>query len=246
MKILVIGDSCTDVFVYGRCKRLCPEAPIPVFEPSNTVTNDGMAGNVVTNLRKLGVEKIELITNHEQITKTRYVEEKSNQMLLRIDSNDRVQNTFDIRKVDFDSYDAVIVADYDKGYLTYDDIYEIGKQSKCSFIDTKKVVNVSSFKHYTFVKMNEDEWEYCQNHGADYIDWKDKLIVTLGDRGCSYNGKRYSVDNTVEVKDLSGAGDTWMASFVHNYIQSNNIDESINIANQNATIVVQKKGVTTI
>lgn len=246
MKILVIGDSCTDVFVYGRCKRLCPEAPIPVFEPSNTVTNDGMAGNVVTNLRKLGVEKIELITNHEQITKTRYVEEKSNQMLLRIDSNDRVQNTFDIRKVDFDSYDAVIVADYDKGYLTYDDIYEIGKQSKCSFIDTKKVVNVSSFKHYTFVKMNEDEWDYCQNHGADYTDWKDKLIVTLGDRGCSYNGKRYSVDNTVEVKDLSGAGDTWMASFVHNYIQSKDIDESINIANQNATIVVQKKGVTTI
>lgn len=246
MKILVIGDSCTDVFVYGRCKRLCPEAPIPVFEPSNTVTNDGMAGNVVTNLRKLGVEKIELITNHEQITKTRYVEEKSNQMLLRIDSNDRVQNTFDIRKVDFDSYDAVIVADYDKGYLTYDDIYEIGKQSKCSFIDTKKVVNVSSFKHYTFVKMNEDEWDYCQKHGADYADWKDKLIVTLGDRGCSYNGKRYSVDNTVEVKDLSGAGDTWMASFVHNYIQSKDIDESINIANQNATIVVQKKGVTTI
>ena len=246
MKILVIGDSCTDVFVYGRCKRLCPEAPIPVFEPSNTVTNDGMAGNVVTNLRKLGVEKIELITNHEQITKTRYVEEKSNQMLLRIDSNDRVQNTFDIRKVDFDSYDAVIVADYDKGYLTYEDIYEIGKQSKCSFIDTKKVVDVSSFEHYTFVKMNEDEWEYCQNHGANYDDWKDRLIVTLGDRGCSYNGKRYSVDNTVEVKDLSGAGDTWMSSFVVEYIDHKNIDESIKVANDNATLVVQKRGVTTI
>ena len=114
MKILVIGDSCTDVFVYGRCNRLCPEGPIPVFEPSKTITNDGMAGNVVNNLRKLGVEKVELITNYEQITKTRYVEEKSNQMLLRIDSNDKVANTFDIKQVDFDSYDAVIVADYDK------------------------------------------------------------------------------------------------------------------------------------
>ena len=57
MKILVIGDSCTDVFVYGTCKRLCPEAPIPVFNPSRTITNQGMAGNVVDNLRALGVRK---------------------------------------------------------------------------------------------------------------------------------------------------------------------------------------------
>ena len=118
MKILVIGDSCTDVFIYGRCERLNPEAPIPVFEPTKTITNQGMAGNVVANLNKLGVEKVELITNHEQITKTRYVEYKSNQMLLRVDSNDKVQNSFDIKKVDFDSYDAVVVADYDKGILT--------------------------------------------------------------------------------------------------------------------------------
>ena len=55
------------------------EAPIPVFEPSKTVTNDGMAGNVVTNLKALGVNHVEIITNKEQITKTRYVEEKSNQ-----------------------------------------------------------------------------------------------------------------------------------------------------------------------
>ena len=122
MKILVIGDSCTDVFVYGSCTRLCPEAPIPVFNPSKTITNQGMAGNVVENLRALGVRKTELITNTEQIQKTRYVETKSNQMLLRVDGNDKVSNSFDYRKVDFESYDAVIVADYDKGYLTYEDI----------------------------------------------------------------------------------------------------------------------------
>jgi bifunctional ADP-heptose synthase (sugar kinase/adenylyltransferase) len=27
-KVLVIGDSCTDVFRYGNCDRLCPEAPV--------------------------------------------------------------------------------------------------------------------------------------------------------------------------------------------------------------------------
>jgi D-beta-D-heptose 7-phosphate kinase/D-beta-D-heptose 1-phosphate adenosyltransferase len=247
LKILVIGDSCTDVFVYGTCKRLCPEAPIPVFNPSRTITNQGMAGNVVDNLRALGVRKTELITNNEQIIKTRYVETKSNQMLLRVDGNDKVSNTFDYRKVDFDSYDAVIVADYDKGYLTYEDIGKIGHNSKLSFIDTKKTIGSGDyFKDYTFVKMNEVEWEDCVEKGAVYSDWKDSLIVTMSERGGMYNEKRYPVDNSIEVRDLSGAGDTWMASFVYEYIQSNNMDKAIKLANDNATIVVQKRGVTTI
>jgi len=246
MKILVIGDSCTDVFIYGRCERLNPEAPIPVFEPTKTITNQGMAGNVVANLNKLGVDKVDLITNHEQITKTRYVEYKSNQMLLRVDSNDKVTNSFDIKKVDFDSYDAVVVADYDKGFLTNDDINKIGEKSKLSFIDTKKVIDIENFKGFTFLKMNEVEWVRCERYGAKYEDWKNQLIVTMSERGCMYNGKSYSVDNSVEVRDLSGAGDTWMASFVFKYVQTNNIDESIEAANKNATIVVQKRGVTTI
>lgn len=246
MRILVIGDSCTDVFIYGMCSRLSPEAPIPVFEPTKTVTNQGMAGNVVANLNKLGVQKVELITNHEQITKTRYVEYKSNQMLLRVDSNDSVQNSFDIKKVDFDSYDAVVVADYDKGFLTNEDIKKIGKKAKLSFIDTKKTIDLENFKGYTFVKMNEVEWERCERYGAKYEEWKDNLIVTMSERGCMYKEKRYSVDTSIEVRDLSGAGDTWMASFAYKYTENSNVDESIKFANDNATLVVQKRGVSTI
>ena len=53
MKILIIGDSCTDKFIYGECKRICPEAPVPVFSPINSTKNDGMAKNVFNNLRSL-------------------------------------------------------------------------------------------------------------------------------------------------------------------------------------------------
>jgi len=246
LKILVIGDSCTDVFIYGSCNRLAPEAPVPIFEPIRTVTNDGMAGNVVANLRKLGVGKVELITNREHITKTRYVENKANHLIMRVDSNDKVQNTFDISKIDFDSYDAVVVADYDKGFLSYTDIYEIGKHSKFSFIDTKKVVEYNYFEPYTFVKMNEVEWGVCESHGAKYQDWFDKLIITMGDKGCMYKDTLYSVDNSVEVRDLSGAGDTWMSSFVVKYLETKLVDIAIEFANKNATMVVQKRGVTTV
>ena len=40
-----------------------------------------MAGNVRANLESLGA-KVELITNKEQITKTRYVDIKSNQLFM--------------------------------------------------------------------------------------------------------------------------------------------------------------------
>ena len=53
MKILVVGDTCTDVFVYGKVNRLAPEAPVAVFNPVTKEKNDGMAKNVVNNVEAL-------------------------------------------------------------------------------------------------------------------------------------------------------------------------------------------------
>ena len=244
MKILVIGDSCTDVFIYGHSNRLCPEAPVPIFEPSRTVTNDGMAGNVRANLESLGAS-VNLITNKEQITKTRYVDVKSNQMFLRVDSIDRVRPAFDINRVDWD-VDAVIVSDYDKGFLTENDIHEISKRHELTFIDTKKPINLQTFSDYTFIKMNEWEWELCEKAGAKYEEWADKLIITMSEKGCLYKDVVFPVNNDIEVRDLSGAGDTFMASLVYKYANTESITDAIKFANECATKVVQKKGVTTI
>ena len=54
MKILVIGDSCEDIFRYGDITRVAPEAPVPVIVPIREESNPGMAGNVVANLKALG------------------------------------------------------------------------------------------------------------------------------------------------------------------------------------------------
>ena len=55
-KILVIGDFCVDAFIYGKTERLSPEAPVPVFIPTQSKINDGMAGNVATNLTAMSKE----------------------------------------------------------------------------------------------------------------------------------------------------------------------------------------------
>ena len=81
-KILIIGDSCTDVFIYGDINRICPEAPVPVLKPTHTTENGGMSKNVQRNIEVLGCET-NIITNDNDIRKVRYVDNSSNQLVLR-------------------------------------------------------------------------------------------------------------------------------------------------------------------
>ena len=72
-----------------------------------------------------------------------------------------------------------------------------------------------------------------------------KLIITLGSKGCSYREKEFPVSK-VEIKDLTGAGDTFLAALVFKYLIDESIYDAINFANECATLVVQQKGVNTI
>ena len=52
-RILVIGESCKDIFVYCKASRLAPDLPVPVLEIEYSVENPGMAMNVHLNIKKL-------------------------------------------------------------------------------------------------------------------------------------------------------------------------------------------------
>ena len=66
-RVLLIGDSCTDEYVYGTCDRLNPEAPVPILNFNRKETTDGMAMNVRKNLMSFGM-KVYVLTNEEPIT----------------------------------------------------------------------------------------------------------------------------------------------------------------------------------
>ena len=243
-KILVIGDSCIDKFIYGKADRLCPEAPVPVFIPNKTTCNGGMAQNVLENIQSI-YKDVDIITTTKQTIKTRYVEEKTNHQIIRIDSEttptDRIK---DIKKIDFSKYGVVVISDYNKGFLSTDDIEYICNSHNNVLIDTKKILG-DYCANAKFIKINEIE---LQNNISAYVnidDFKNSLIVTLGGKGCKYKETIYPVSKVV-VKDLSGAGDTFMAALAVNYIKTKNIDKSIRFANECATKVVQLKGVNTI
>jgi bifunctional ADP-heptose synthase (sugar kinase/adenylyltransferase) len=160
MIVTVIGEYCLDIFVYGDVNRLSPEAPVPVLQPIETTQNPGMAGNVVENVLSLK-PNCRIINFHQSnpIKKTRYVDRKSNHMFLRVDENDFAEPfNLNISKTNsIINSDIVIVSDYNKGFLTHEDLLLIGKNSKLSVLDSKKILNDDIVKSFTFVKMNFSE-----------------------------------------------------------------------------------------
>jgi D-beta-D-heptose 7-phosphate kinase/D-beta-D-heptose 1-phosphate adenosyltransferase len=249
LNILVIGDSGEDIFQYGSITRLCPEAPVPVFNPTNRKSNPGMSGNVVANLKALGANVIH-ITNSTCITKTRLVDERTNQILLRVDENDRVENISfrEISKIKNNKYnnikiDAIIISDYDKGFLNENNIEFICSNNTNVFIDTKKIIDTWAIKA-SFLKINHVEYEKTK-YTLKNLNIKDKLIITLSDKGCIYKDQIFSVEK-VKIKDVSGAGDTFISGLVLEWLRTREISLAIKFAQECATVVVQKQGVVTI
>lgn len=242
-KILVIGESCVDIFNYGTCVRLCPDVPAPVVNSVKVLKNVGMAGNVKENISAMK-GNVEIYTNEnwEKITKTRFVEISGNYVFMRLDDENHGYGRANVKSINFNKYDAIIISDYNKGFLSKEDIRYIINNHPLVFIDTKKPVG-DWCKEASFIKINNSEYQ----KSIDYIskDLKNKLIVTLGKKGCSYKGNIYPVPE-VEIKDLSGAGDTFLSGLVCEYLKTRNIDKAIQFANECATSVVQKRGVSTI
>lgn len=55
-RLLVVGDVLHDVFIWGRVRRISPEAPVPVVEVTRETSLLGGAANVVNNARALGAK----------------------------------------------------------------------------------------------------------------------------------------------------------------------------------------------
>lgn len=272
--ILVVGDCCTDEYVYGTCTRINPEAPTPVFVPSGRVkTSRGMAANVHANLQAMFPRFQSILVHSRNIdsVKRRYVDEKSKYIILRVDEEPKILNDdkFNHETI-INNYGAtrnlpkaIIISDYNKGYLHSKEIRSLAQFCKkygiLTFVDTKKDISSYYFGDVDYIKINEVEFNtnnkeffegYPPNHEVT-------LIKTLGDKGCDlycHNGiyvkKNIPLDKKVDVFDVSGAGDTFLAAFaayiVDNNIKKNDLDgvvKACKFANFAAGIAVSHSGV---
>ena len=228
MNVLLIGDSCEDRYFYGDAKRLSPEAPVPILEYRRGVTSQGMAMNVFNNLKAFGVS-INMITNEEKIIKTRFIDEKSNQQILRSDEEPEIK-PFPY-KMPENKYDILVISDYNKGFISQEKMFELVEWFDGPvFIDTKK----RCVPDRCYVKVNDIEYENLETK-------TNNLIITRGGEGAEYQGKLYPAEK-VKVFDVVGAGDTFLAALTYGYLNYGSIEEAIPLANKAAAIAVSHTG----
>ena len=229
--VLVIGDSCIDEYHYGVVDKISPEAPVPIFKFKYKELKDGMAANVKENLLKLECSVTSILSNPSK--KIRLIDDRSKQHIVRIDQ-DLISLPFIYDSLDLNQYDSIVISDYDKGFISYELIECLRKDFNGPiFVDTKKR-NLSRFNG-CFVKINELEYSLATS-------FCDDIILTLGSAGASYKGIAYPACH-VEVSDVCGAGDTFLASLTYRYLQTKSISDAIRFAIIASSITIQHVGV---
>ena len=229
-KILLIGDDCIDEYQYGTVDRISPEAPVPVFSYLYSEIRLGMGSNVRNNLEALGCD-VTFITNR-QSKKIRLIDHKTKQHLMRIDQDEYSKEPV-IYNGDMSAVDAVVISDYDKGNVSYETIQHILKRYLGPvYVDTKKT-DLARLEG-CFVKVNESERNKVTSVNAN-------LITTLGNKGAIYQNIIYPTQN-VEVSDVCGAGDTFLAALAYFHLNTGDIRVAIEQANKASSITVQHLG----
>lgn len=305
VKVLCVGDIMLDEFVYGSVKRISPEAPVPVFQPTKKKKMLGGAGNVAANLCSLGCqtafigivgddnqgrminEKLTelgakshliVLSDWPTIIKTRLISGSTH--LLRTDREEKLNMTDDTHDTFITEFkkmaknaDVILLSDYNKGVLTEKTTPEIIKI--CNELNKPVIVDPKG-NHYekytnaTLVKPNLKELTEATGmtfnpsapdfHGQITLGVKklfnefhiQNLIVTLSEYGMLYISAKNPGDilhiPTVakEVYDVSGAGDTSMATLGAAIGAEMPIKDAMKLANSASGIVVGKIGTATV
>lgn len=257
MKVLVVGEHCLDNYVYGDCPRLSPEGPVPVFIPKQEKDYDGMAGNTFVNLLNIKEEEdeIQLISNKYidhavSCAKTRFIDLKTNQILLRVDTNDSFKRitSFQMNEaINFlqqDRFDLLIISDYNKGFLDESDLITLGQAANLSILDSKRRLTQKVIDSFDFIKLNNKEYESNKDKFADFSN-RMKVVITLGSKGVQYLDKTHAAPKELQTFDVSGAGDVFTAVMSYNYCRSQDMIEAIRIAQECCNSVIQKRGTCT-
>ena len=270
-KILIVGDIILDEYLQGTVSRVSPEAPVPVLRPDDRELRLGGAANVASNVKSLG-SKVELIgvvgkdiaakelkellknksiraslANSDKTTVHKLRLLAGQQQLLRLDKEESftkkewlaTKNAFSKK---LKGFNAVIVSDYGKGTLV--DVPFLIKESKKRnipvFIDPKGN-NFNKYKGAYIITPNFLEFSTevgGVSSESDFTNKANKLIKKLINR----------TDFPTEAKDVfdvTGAGDTVIASLAAAQSSGMSLEDSVKLANAAAGIVVGKSGTAT-
>ena len=105
-KILLLGEHCLDIYHYGKCNRLNPEAPVQILDQESEKRLEGMSSNVKNNLISFEFN-VDHFKNKEHLEKHRLIDTTYKQHLIRYDIGDLPVREFNLDNLK-DTYDYVV------------------------------------------------------------------------------------------------------------------------------------------
>jgi len=268
--VAVVGDLMLDEYIWGRVERISPEAPVPVVLVEKKSTMLGGAGNVAANIKSLGAKPLLisvtgddaagrqlrqivtpdaiLLVDEDMITpvKTRII--AHTQQVARVDT-ERIKPLLDAdidvlsQKLRREHFDAVIVSDYGKGVISrsfMERIKEIAQANKAIVAVDPVPKHTEFYAGVDVITPNEIEYQ-----AMPYTGQAKTLLITRGPRGMTLVHNRSETHIPTEAKrvfDVSGAGDTVIATFTLGLVHGLHPIDAAKLANKAAGIVVAEVG----
>ncbi|MCH9741282.1 MAG: D-glycero-beta-D-manno-heptose-7-phosphate kinase [Epsilonproteobacteria bacterium] len=292
-KVLVIGDLMIDHYLWGKCERISPEAPVQVVAIEKETSVLGGAGNVINNLKALGAKvdvlsvigddanahelkmllhDIDVNGDHLIVQEGRNTSKKSRiiasqQQVVRYDKESTEDITVESQekivaliKSQIDAYDVVLLSDYGKGVLT-DSLTRViidvaNDADKKVLVDPKGDDYTKYSGAYLLTPNKKEAIEASRIEIKDektlfeaITKLKDECaldvsLITLSEDGIAIYDEVLRKHPTVarEVYDVTGAGDTVIASLGFSLACGYDIDKAVKFANLAAGVVVGKIG----
>jgi len=206
--------------------------------------------------------------NRKTIIKSRVI--ASNHQVIRYDketkeniSKEYEQKILNFVKSKIDEVDLILLSDYEKGVLTPNLTQSLidlaNTKNKKLIIDPKN--NFYKYQNAYMIKPNKKELSVATkieiNTKEDLLKagWALKeelnleyLLVTLSEEGMALFGEEFIQIPTLakEVYDVTGAGDTVLASLGYYLAKNDDLIEAMHFANAAAAVVVGKVGSATV
>jgi D-beta-D-heptose 7-phosphate kinase/D-beta-D-heptose 1-phosphate adenosyltransferase len=297
-RVVVVGDIMQDIFIWGKVKRISPEAPVPVVEVQRQTAMLGGAANVVHNLRALGAQaglagvvgddeagravlaeldragvdrcgvviepgrptsvKTRIIAHHQQVVRFDREEQKP------IASASRLALAKELVQ-ELSGAQALIISDYAKGVISRELMEQIlAAAGDRPVVVDPKVKNLDCFRGATVITPNATEageavgQELADAAALERAGWEllrrleaRAVMITRGEEGISLFEKglpksRHIPAEAREVFDVTGAGDTVIATFTLALAAGMSFFDATRTANLAAGIVVGKLGTSTV
>jgi D-glycero-beta-D-manno-heptose-7-phosphate kinase len=208
---------------------------------------------IMIDNKKPTIQKIRVIGQNQQLVRIDYEDKKY------IDSHINGRFLESLKKIK--KIDAIIVSDYAKGTVTkelMEQIKQFAKENKIIVIVDPKPKHKSFYRGVTLITPNKKEAEEMVGFALETRDDIEKagkklmeelncaVLITLGEKGMSLfeeNSQPVHIPTVAkEVYDVSGAGDTVIATLGLAMCSGANMKDSAILANHAAGIKVGKLG----